>query len=251
MKERIRSNSDAISLRHTFGEDAGSPIDIFAIMGSLKDLTIVFVPMSDSISGMAVKYDETRLIAINSKLSKGRQRFTGAHELCHLYYHDYFKSMVCSKDLQGKKDELEREADQFASFFLAPYEALIRFIQNDLNKSDKKLSIEDVIRIEQYFGMSHQATLIRLQADKFITESDALLLKKDVIKTARSLGFSTDLYQPTPKEYQYMTTGSYVRFAEELKDKELISSGKYEELLLDAFRADIVYGDSLPEGEYD
>lgn len=251
MKERIRINGDAISLRHALGEDAGSPVDVFALLSTLKDLTVVFEPMSDCISGMTAKYDDINLIAINSNLSKGRQRFTAAHELCHLHFHDHFKTMICSKDLLGKKDDYEREADQFASFFLAPYEALFRFVQIDLDKAGKRLSIEDVIRIEQYFGMSHQAALVRLQTDKFITESEALLLKKDVIKTARSLGFSTELYKPTPKDYQFMTTGSYVRLAEELRTKELISSGKYEELLLDAFRADIVYGDSLPEDEYD
>ena len=36
--------------------------------------------------------------------------------------------------------------------------------------------------------------------------------------------------------------GKYIKIAEELKDKNLISKGKYEELLLDAFRGDIVYG---------
>ncbi len=35
--------------------------------------------------------------------------------------------------------------------------------------------------------------------------------------------------------------------AEELKDKELISTGKYEEIMLEGFRGDIIYGLNPPE----
>jgi hypothetical protein len=45
--------------------------------------------------------------------------------------------------------------------------------------------------------------------------------------------------------------GDYIRLANELNEKRLISSGKYEEFLLDAFRADIVYGDTITEEYYD
>jgi hypothetical protein len=39
-----------------------------------------------------------------------------------------------------------------------------------------------------------------------------------------------------------MTYGRYIKRAEELLERRLISEGKYEELLLEAFRADLVYG---------
>ena len=39
-----------------------------------------------------------------------------------------------------------------------------------------------------------------------------------------------------------MTYGRYIKQAEELLKRGLISDGKYEELLLEAFRADLVYG---------
>ena len=43
-----------------------------------------------------------------------------------------------------------------------------------------------------------------------------------------------------------MTYGRYIKRAEDLLSRGLISDGKYEELLLEAFRADLVYG--LDEG---
>ena len=45
------------------------------------------------------------------------------------------------------------------------------------------------------------------------------------------------------------TFGKYIKLAEELKSKEAISQGKYEELLLEGFRSDIVYGSNLDEEE--
>ena len=45
-----------------------------------------------------------------------------------------------------------------------------------------------------------------------------------------------------------MTYGNYIKQAERLLDDELISVGKYEELLLEAFRADLVFGDDEQEG---
>ena len=50
-----------------------------------------------------------------------------------------------------------------------------------------------------------------------------------------------DVYKPSPEDKKYYSLGEYVQKVEELKNRDLISKGKYDELLLDAFRADIVY----------
>ena len=251
MKEKIQVNYDAVSLRRQMGEDSSSPIDIFALLGSQADLTVVYYPMRDTISGMSVKDDNIKLIAINSTLSKGRQRFTAAHELCHLFFHSEFKTIICSRDLTGIRNEFEKEADQFASFFLAPYEALLCFIEAELNKKDKSITIDDVVQIEQHFGMSRQATLVRLQSEGLISEAEAAVMKANVIRSAQRLGFSADLYQANTNSKQFLTIGSYVRIANELYNSEKISLGKYEELLLDAYRDDIVFGTDSVEEHYD
>jgi hypothetical protein len=75
--------------------------------------------------------------------------------------------------------------------------------------------------------------------------------KNGVLNIARRLGYSSDLYTKTNPDNQYRTMGDYIRLANELNEKRLISSGKYEEFLLDAFRADIVYGDTITEEYYD
>lgn len=62
-----------------------------------------------------------------------------------------------------------------------------------------------------------------------------------VTREAIKLGYSGGLYTPSPENKSYFTTGEYIRKVESISEKELISNGKREEMLLDAFRADIVY----------
>lgn len=118
MKEKIELNGEAISLRKEFGEDLDSPIDIFSLIHNNEDLTMVFYPMSNRVSGMCIRDGKNKIIGINSTSTYGRQRFTIAHELYHLFFHEDFKSVVCSKDLEANKDPQEKEADMFASFDL-------------------------------------------------------------------------------------------------------------------------------------
>ena len=98
-----------------------------------------------------------------------------------------------------------------------------------------------MVRIEQHFRMSRQAALYRLVGDGWLTLDFANTLKVGIIASARRLGLTDELYVPTPESRQTFTTGSYIGLAERLLGSEAISSGKYEELLLDAYRADIVY----------
>lgn len=249
MKEKIELNSEAIFLRKEFGEDANSPIDIFSLIHNKDDLTIVFYPMSSRVSGICIRDGKNKIIGVNSASTYGRQRFTIAHELYHLYFHENFKGIVCFTDLEMNRPPEEKEADIFASYFLAPYEALAYFIKNKLGKDKHDLGIEDVVRIEQHFGMSRQAILWRLINDGYLNPDKADTMKTGIIASARKLGYDDKLYTPTPKDKQYATFGKYVRLAEELKAKELVSTGKYEELLLDGFRADIVYGFDTEEVE--
>jgi Zn-dependent peptidase ImmA (M78 family) len=240
MKDSIVINSNAIDLRKRLGVDVYSPLDIFSILSNEKDLTLIYFPMSKNISGMCIKDKSNQVIAVNSETSYGRQRFTISHELCHLYFHKDFKKMVCGKKLTTQKDLLEVEANRFASFFLAPYEALQYYIDNWIKK--KNLELEHVIKIEQYFGMSHEATLFRLQLDGFLSASKVKTMKDGIVSSALRLGYDDKLYISLPEHKKYAVYGKYIHLAEDILKQGKISNGKYEELLMDGFRADIVYG---------
>lgn len=233
----------ANQLRKRFGEDVSSPIDIFAILQAQEGLTLVFYPFSDRISGMCIHTPGgEQLIAINSTRTLGRQRFTAAHELYHLFVQPSLTTIICGSDIGAGRDDEEKNADAFASYFLAPNDALRSFIENNILKgAQRPFTVEDVVRIEQHFRMSRQATLYRLVGDGWLSLDFANTLKTDIIASARRLGFSDELYTPTPETRQYYATGSYIELAGRLNAAGAISTGKYEELLLEAYRADIVY----------
>ncbi len=247
MIDRLELNTMAIELRNKFDEDDKSPIDIFAIVNRIEKLTFVHYPMGEHISGICIKEQDFSLIAINSMMSYGRQRLSLAHELFHLFFDDNKGFAVSAKKFEID-DEIEKKAEQFASFFLAPYGAL-KMMVTKIQGDKKKLQMADVIRLEQYFGMSHQAMLWRLIKEDYITPQEAESMKYSVMSRAKAYGYDERLYLPTNEQLRQRTYGEYIVQAEKLREQEKISLGKYEELLLDAFRYDIVYGEDEQEEE--
>lgn len=236
-------DSMAVNLRKELGEDSMSPVDIFAIANTMPELTTVLYPLGNNISGMCIKTNHASLIAINSGMSLGRQRFSMAHEFYHLYYDTDVKKSVCSIAINGG-DEKEREADMFASHFLLPSAALYGVLKNN-----NTVSLEQVVWLEQHFGMSRQAILYRLKNEGKIDNNLYNDMLVNVQYTAAILGYDTDLYKPTVQISNMKTTGLYIRMADKLYNDQIISTGKYEEILLDAFRDDLVFGDDYEKDE--
>ena len=65
--------------------------------------------------------------------------------------------------MNGNKSDSEKEADQFASYLLMPYDALLEYEHNK-----GKWDLEKVIDAEQFFQVSHQAMLHRLVYDNLL-----------------------------------------------------------------------------------
>lgn len=246
MKRDIALNSLALKTRKMFGEDIYSPIDIFACVNSWKDkkITIVYYPLSERLSGMCTRVNEDIVICINSQTSYGRQRYTLAHELYHILYEKERTRVICDMTLSEEKSESEKEADRFASFLLMPYDAL-----NEYAEGIEHWSLDDIVEAQQFFQISHQAMLIRLMVEQYITKQQFEEFQKvKITREAIMRGYGDELYKPSRKNRSYFTTGEYIRKAELLSNMDCISVGKKEELLMDAFRADIVYGLTGEEG---
>lgn len=242
--DRIDLSNKAYRVRKLLGADGQSPVDLFKLVQGIEDLTLVFYPLGQNISGVCYKGASSRVIAVNSRMSLGRQRFSLAHELYHLFFDEAKESQV-SRMAIGVGDAIERCADQFASYLLMPPAALSESL--DGIKADRP-GVEDVIRLEQYYGLSHKAMLYRLVSDGVLTAQDAGAMETGVMGLAARLGYDTSLYRPAPEGKERMVLGRYLALSEKLLEKECISQGKYEELLLDAFRDDIVFGDLGEEG---
>lgn len=242
MIDSVDLMTKAERLRRQLGEDNNSPVDIFALAQLLDELTLVFRPMGNNLSGMCIKdHYGNCTIAINSLMTVGRQRFSLAHQFYHMFYDENMVS-VCSKQIDSGR-ELERKADMFASFFLIPRAALLDKVEQLTKKNEGRLSLTDIIWIEQFFGVSHQATLFQLLNCRCIGKNEVEeYINVNVSRRAAAMGFNPDLYKPTEESKRYFTYGRYLNLVDQLNENDLVSNGRYEELLLDAFRADLVYG---------
>lgn len=248
MIDKLDISTKAQYLRRELGEDVDSTIDIFSLVHTIPRLTLVYYPMGDRISGMCVKNDGSPVIAINSAMSLGRQRFSLAHELYHLYFDDSGHSVICAKKI-GIGDDIEKSADLFASYFLIPAVTLESVIKKLKSDSMRKIGIKEIVKLEQYFGVSRQALLYRLVGDRKITLEEAEKFREGVIKSAQNLGYDDTLYKPLPENKRYKTYGYYIEIAEDLYNEDRLSTGKYEQLLLNAFRPDLVYGEEFEGSE--
>ena len=82
----------------------------------------------------------------------------------------------------------------------------------------------------------------RLVSEGYLSSEKLEAYSHGVNSAARHMGYDVKLYKPTPVDLQRRTYGYYLKQVEEIRQRGLVSSGKIDELLLDAFRDDIVFG---------
>ena len=76
MINRYKLMFQAAQLREKMGEDNNSPVDILALALNVENLTIVYYPLGDKLSGMCIKgKEDNNLIAMNSAMTLGQSGF--------------------------------------------------------------------------------------------------------------------------------------------------------------------------------
>jgi Zn-dependent peptidase ImmA (M78 family) len=209
------------------GLSLSEPITLKSLLLKLNILT-VFRPLSESFSGMCLKDNSKhRFMLINSNQSRGRQHFTIAHELYHLYIEEKPTPHKCNPGC-GSKNPVEQCADMFASSLLMPETGLCQLIpENELKAKD--ISIATILRLEHYFSVSRSALLYRLLNIGLITEVNRSRLADVGVKhSAVCFGYDTALYESANEG---LIIGDFGEKARHLFEKEKISEGYYLELL--------------------
>lgn len=164
VKDALQTNqrplilAQAVLSEYFCGKQVTYPINPFQMLTDFG-VPFVFRTFSDKkLEGMylpAQDDDDVPVVGINIKRPITRQRFTAAHELCH-HIKDSRSSQVC--DL-GSTSPVEKYADAFAAELLMPRSEMKRQIQN--HASQGYLSLDDVLEISEYFGVSFQSCLFR------------------------------------------------------------------------------------------
>ncbi len=187
---------------------------------------LFYYPFGESgISGALFSSVHARILVVNSSKSIGRQNFTVAHELGHIYLHNTESLVEISGDESSTK---EREADNFASMFLMPANDVSSMIQTN---GGIEFDAVEVMEMSQMFRMSYKATLKRL-TEVFGRKAIPLTLwDKKPLQLAEMLNMDKRLYEPSGEKYWSNT--KYVSAAFRALEKERISFSRFLELMKD------------------
>ena len=223
----VRANK----FRRLCGIGNENAIDFEKLLRSLDVLTY-FCPLEGEFSGMALKTKNSNFMLINTQNSPGRQHFTIGHELYHLFIQEGFSFQMCNAGKFDKKNREEYNADIFSSYFLMPEAGIIKQIPEEELAWGGEISLATIIRLEQYFGVSRTAMLIRL--DKIgLLRGDYSQYKVDIKKSAVEHGYTTTLYDTPKEEIKPYVIGNYGSKAKELFDRDKISESHYHALMYD------------------
>ncbi len=139
--------------------DLSVPVSVEAVANFYK-VEIRKSPSKD-FSGILYRKDDVAFMAINSKESTVRQRFTIAHELGHFFLHKNTVTFVDYRDTPEnvRKSPKEREANQFAACLLMPKHLLEKDVRA-LNVSS--ISEVEVSSLSDKYKVSQEAMTYRL-----------------------------------------------------------------------------------------
>lgn len=222
---------EANSLRDRFSLGNRLPVDLEGLLIKQGILT-VFTKMSADFSGMCLKYNkDTNSILVNSDIVLGRQNFTIAHELYHLFVQNENEFKVHSCDVMDPKSAIERHANTFASYFLMPKAGVVEIMRRiECNK--KTVNAAHIIMMCGYFGVSYKAMLVRVNKILGLPQERFDLLNS-VSPIQAAVEFSLDAEVFEKPNVMEKVIGDYSSKAQALYESGLISKGHLIELLDD------------------
>ncbi|SFD75274.1 protein of unknown function [Chitinophaga sp. CF118] len=222
----LRSGASRFRIEHGIG--SSEPIRIKSWLPKLG-VVVMFRPLSNNFSGMAVKQGEHKFILVNSSHRLSKQHFTIAHELYHLFIQEEFVAEISHAGRFDRKDKVEYEADWFAAYLLMPEEGILSLIPKE-ELSRNKIRLETIVKIEQYFACSRTALLLRLDGMDLIEYSKYQQFIINVASSAQMLGYDDLLYKAGNNN---VVIGDYGPRAKKLFDKGVISESHFINLMSD------------------
>jgi Zn-dependent peptidase ImmA (M78 family) len=224
-----KARKHATEARQKFGVSHLEPLSVDKVYKIAK-ISCIRKPLDSDISGIFMRSKHTKVVVINTNKTLGHQNFTSAHELYHSEYDENLEARVCKAGIFDSNNKSEMMADLFATHFLMPEEGIKFYLSN--RKDDfNDIDLSDVIYLEQLYGVSHFAMLVRLKQLQIIDEKTKEHFLPRIRMNARKYGYDEALYIPTKED---VIVSNYVEQAQKALDNDLITFSRYEELLRDA-----------------
>ncbi len=130
-----------------------------------NDIILKEEKLEHDISGLLILKNDNTYILYNENENIRRQKFTIAHELGHFYLHKDSQMFVDTEKIlyrnnESNKGEIKKEieANCFAASLLMPE----HFINDEIKKLNKDITIDDIEILAETFDVSIQAMTFRL-----------------------------------------------------------------------------------------
>jgi Zn-dependent peptidase ImmA (M78 family)/DNA-binding XRE family transcriptional regulator len=158
---RTQAEHDAQNLRNWLGLGEGPVQDLFAIMELQLGVRVYSRKLDPNVSGLFA-YDDAvgACILINSSHRKDRRTQTGGHELGH--FTATRRQPEVYQDEKNDNSRDERYANAFGRAFLTPARAVMEKFK-ELTTGSSHLTRRHVILLSNFFGVSRQAMVMRLE----------------------------------------------------------------------------------------
>lgn len=164
-----------LGVREHLERVGGGRVDVFGAIGKLG-ATLMFQPL-DKLLGAYLPAEEPGVL-ITTQRTLPVQRFTGAHELGHLYMNhepsldDEGILRRAPFDTRSRLQHQEREADAFASMFLAPMWLLALIVRRQGWPPGSLADPTTVYQLSLRLGTSYSATAFALERHKIISRQE-------------------------------------------------------------------------------
>lgn len=223
---RLECKEKASQFRKNFGFGPDDPIHLRSFL--LKQNVIsLFKPLSDGFAGMAMIVGGRRFMMVNQNHTMGKQHFTIAHELYHLFVQENFTARKCITGLFLKQTDVEeKKADLFAANLLLPDIGVSSLVPKEERLGS--VSEQTIFKIQQVYSVSVKATIFRLKELGFVDDSYFDAYKSGSTQKIRNLGFDTRLMFPGNQD---LALGDYAVLAKELFEAGRISESLYFDYL--------------------
>lgn len=236
---RKQAEIDANELRQRMALGQSPVRNVFAMLELDMGVRVYTHPLKNSISGLFA-YDDNvgACILINANHRYERQVQTAIHELGHIVSARR-RPDVCHDAYQHNSRE-ERYATSFGPAFLIPPHTLMRKL-SEIRAGSKRLTRRHVIILADYFGVSREALVRRLEELKFAPEGTWDWFERNGRITDEQAAEVLGGNAANDLSMHYKPMRSSVRLetlAAQVLERDLLSEGQIAELLkIDRFKA--------------
>lgn len=211
------------------------PINPFELLNE-KNVVITYSDF-DKLEGLLLFDKEKSVVSININRQITRQRFTAAHELGHILMHTKLSGNNFLCPISGKKNDIEKEADSFASNLLMPTFELVKQVEL-YQDANGKVGLDECLLIAEYFGVSFEACVktIRFRLKRFEKNLNNAELTRLIKK-----------YRPNIKRKELLENTDDLKLLTNAIDYSYFSTINLKEFTGIKFIQNLVYHDSRLE----